>query len=245
MQNRFHFTSAVVQAAQTIIKRRKVAMNKVLCPVFCLLLGFGCTGPSPDRHVNYSERDINGNVFKRIHVTPGAVRTVCIQPDPIQPEMAFIAMPLQKQLTAKGYKVVATPDEAVHTMRLHINVLDTEYKPAPNKNGLMAPNVGWAAGTAVGGAVSGNALHAGLTPGGQVGGVAGLVAGSILSASSKDPNFFAEVDVKISDPISGEQHTVRGVRWHLIKDYNNPEVRQVVNQMAANNIANKIAALMP
>jgi hypothetical protein len=220
-------------------------MNKVLCLVSCLLLGFGCTGPSPDRHVNYSERDINGNVFKRIRVTPGAVRTVCIQSDPIQPEMASIAMPLQKQLTEKGYKVVATPDEAVHTMRLHINVLGTEYKPAPNKNSSMAPNVGWAAGTAVGGAVSGSALHAGLTPGGQVGGVAGLVVGSILSDRSKAPNFFAEVDVKISDPISGEQHTVRGVHWHLLKDYNNPEVRQVVNQMAADNIANKIAALMP
>lgn len=221
--------------------------NKVLCLVTCLLLGFGCTGPNPNRHVNYSYRDINGNQFKRIHVVPGAVRTVYIQPDPAQPEMALVVKPLEEKLAARGYKIVATPDEAVHTMRLHINVFGTEFKPDPNKNSPMAPHAGWAGGTAVGGAVSGNALHAATTTGGAVGGVAGLVLGSLLSAGSnpKGPLFYTEVDVRISDPVSGEQHTARGNIWTLNKNYNDPKVRQKTHQMMADDLAAKIAALMP
>jgi hypothetical protein len=247
LQNRFYFTSAVVQATQTIIKRREVAMNKVLCLVFCLLLGFGCTGPAPDRHFNYSYRDINGNEFKRIHVTPGAVRTLCIQPDPTQPEMALIVKPLEEKLTVKGYTVVASPDKAEHTMRLHLNVFGTEKKSAPDKNSPLAPNVGWAAGTAIGGAASGNALHAGLTTGGQVGGVTGLVVGSILSAGSKPkgPLFYSEVDVKISNPASGEQHTARGETWQFYKDPKDPAVMKDMQRLVANALANKVAMLLP
>ncbi|MFA5183737.1 MAG: complement resistance protein TraT [Syntrophales bacterium] len=212
-----------------------------------MLLGFGCGTPNPDRHVNYSYRDIKGNQFKRIHVMPGAVRTVCIQMDPAQPEMALVVKPLEEKLAAKGYKVVTSPDEAVHTMRLHLNVFGTEPKPAQDKNSPLAPNVGYAAGTAIGGAASGSALHAATTTGGAIGGVSGLVLGSLLSAGSKPkgPLFYTEVDVRISDPVSGEQHTARGKTWRLLKDYNNPEVRQKVHQMAADDLADKVAALMP
>ncbi len=220
---------------------------KVMWLLICLLAILGCAGPNPDRHVNYSYRDINGNQFRRIHVVPSAVRTVCIQPDSAQPEMALIVKSLEEKLTARGYKIVATPDEAVHTMRLHINMFGTEFKPDPNKNSPMAPHVGWAGGTAVGGAVSGNALHAATTTGGAVGGITGLVLGSLLNAGSnpKGPLFYTEVDVKISDPVSGKQHTARGKTWRLLKDYNDPEVRQKVQQTAADDLADRIAALMP
>jgi hypothetical protein len=208
--------------------------KKLMSLVFCLLLGFGCAH-DPNRPVNY----------KFIKVVPGAVRTVCIQPDPSQAEMALVVKPLEEKLTARGYKVVATPDEAVHTMRLHLNLFGTELKR--NKNGSMAPDVGWAAGTAVGGAASGNALHAGLTSGGQVGGVAGLVVGSILSAGShpKGPLFYADVDVRISDPASGEQHTVRGETWRFFKDPKDPAVMKDMQRLVADDLVNKIAALMP
>lgn len=223
--------------------------EKAMSLVICLLLGFGCTGPYPDRHTNYSYRDIKGNEFKRIHVTRGAVRTVCVQPDPSQPEMALVVKPLEEKLMARGYKVVATPDEAVHTMRLHLNAFGTEPELKPKSDiGLDMPGMMSATGTTVGGAVSGSALHAATTTGGAVGGVSGLVLGTLLSAGSKPqkgPMFYAEADVRISDLASGEQHSARGKTWRLLKDYNDPEVRQKVQQMAADDLANRIAALMP
>jgi len=222
-------------------------MNKVVHLVICLLLVIGCTGPYPDRRVNYSYKDIKGNEFKRITVVPGAVRTVCIQPDLAQPELTLVVKPLEEKLAARGYKIVASPDEAVHTMHLHLNAFGTETELKPSENGSMVPNVGYAAGTAIGGAVSGSALHAATTTGGAIGGVTGLVLGTLLSAGSKPkgPLFYTEVDVRISDPVSGEQHTARGKVWRLLQDYHNPEVRQKVNQMAADTLADKVAALMP
>ena len=81
----------------------------------CLLFGLGCAHTSDPNRLVY---------YKHLKVVPGAVRTVCIQPDPAQPEMALIVKPLKEKLTARGYQIVATPDEAVHTLRLHLNVFD-------------------------------------------------------------------------------------------------------------------------
>jgi hypothetical protein len=230
--------------------------NKLLCLAIYLLLGFGCAH-DPNRPINY----------KFIKVVPGAVRTVCIQPDPSQPEMALVVKPLEEKLEARGYKIVASPAEAVHTLRLHLRLFDifganeeaaravaSGYKRpsgplqgAPYKDSPLAPNVGYAAGTAIGGAASGSALHAATTTGGAVGGVAGLVVGSILSAGSqpKGPFFYADLDVRISDPVSGEQHTVRGETWQFFKDPKDPTVMKDMERLAANDLANKIAALMP
>lgn len=152
-------------------------MNKVMCLLIVLLFGLGCATADPNRPVYY----------RHVKVVPGAVRTVCIQPDPAQPEMALIVKPLEKKLASRGYKIVATPNEAVHTMRLKLKVFDTyltvsEAKQAaasdyqstvgPNKNSpRIAPGIGSATGTAVGGAASGSALHAARTPGGLAGGL--------------------------------------------------------------------------
>ena len=104
--------------------------------------------------------------------------------------------------------------------------------------------MGAAAGTAVGGAVSGNVLHAATTTAGAAGGIAGLVVGSLLSSEPKGKMFYGAVDVKISDPASGVQHTVVGTRVQG-KDPNDPQVRQAMQQLAAEDLANKIAELMP
>ena len=193
-------------------------VKTVMCLAIPLFLVFGCAH-DPNRPVYY----------KNIKVIPGAVRTVCLQPDPTQPEMALIIKPLTEKLEARGYQIVPTPDEAVHTLHLHITEFGTELKPNPRKNN--ATGITEATGTAVGGAVSGSALHAASTTGGVVGGFAGLILGSVLSAGApKGPLFYAGVDVRISDPVSGEQHTVRGKTWRFLKDPNDPEVMKQVQQ---------------
>jgi hypothetical protein len=69
----------------------------------------------------------------------------------------------------------------------------------------------------------------------------------MLSAKSKGPLFYAGVDVKISDQDSGEQHTVLGTRVWLGKGKNpsDPEVIKAMQQLAAEDITNKMAGLMP
>jgi hypothetical protein len=196
---------------------------------------------------------------ENIRLSPGAERTVCIQPDPTQPEMALIVKPLEKRLKAKGYKIVATPDEAVHTIRLHINVFGIyatseeaekaavigSHTGSNYPTGSRPPGVAHAAGTAVGGAASGNVLHAATTTGGAVGGVVGMVVDSLLSSGSTSGKlFYAAVDVRISDPVSEMQHTVLGTRVRPL-DPNNPMLRSGLEQMAAHDLAYKVAALMP
>jgi hypothetical protein len=204
-----------------------------MCLAICLLFGCGCAH-DPHRPVYY----------KNIKVVPGAVRTVCIQPDPTQPEMALVVKPLEEELTARGYKIMATPEEAVHTIRLHLTVFGTELKERPGKGN--APGMMEATGTVVGGAVSGNALHAATTTGGAAGGLAGLVLGGLLNAgSSKGPFFYAGVDVRISDLVSGEQHTIRGMTWKLLKDPNDPKLLPLMQKIAGEDLANKVAELMP
>jgi hypothetical protein len=232
-----------------------MVMNKVMCLLICLLFAFSCSTPNVKRPVDY----------KSIRVIPSAVRTVCIQPDPTQPEMPLVVKPLEEKLSSRGYKVVATPDEAVHTIRLHLTLFDTfrtgneaarvaasGYKRSSgslqgdSKNSAMAPHVGWAGGTAVGGAVSGNVLHAGTTTGGAVGGIAGSVLGSLLSVGNpKGPFLYANIDVRISDPVSGEQHTVIGAKWQCLKDPDDPAVMKNMQRLVADDLASKIAALMP
>lgn len=200
-----------------------------------LLLGFGCTGPYSDIRVSYPERD--GNEFKRINIVPGAVRTICIQPDPAQPEMALIVKPLEDKLAAKGYKIMATPDEAVHTMRLHLNVFGTERKPVSQNAPLVSAAV-------IGNAAATPSIG---TTAGAAGGLGGLVLATILSAGSKPkgPLFYAEVDVRISDPAAGQQHTVQKATWQFYKDPRDPAVMKDMKPLVAEDLANKVAPLMP
>ncbi len=222
----------------------------LLCLLFCLLFVFGCASANPDRRIPYES----------VRVKPStAARLICILPDPAQPEMALIVKPLEEKLAARSYKIVAAPGEAAYTMRLHLNVFgkylslaDAERATAASyssyRRSAATPATSLAAtGSAVGGAVSGSALHAASTTGGAIGGAAGLVVGALLSAGSnpKGPIFYSAVDVQITGAAMRKQHTVVPSMWRFLKDPNDPKVIQEIQQDAADDLATKIAAMMP
>jgi hypothetical protein len=223
--------------------------KKEICLLLCLVLGFGCT-------------TVQTEMTKRITIAPAAERTICIQTDPAITEMAQIIIPLETELGSKGYRIVATPEQAAYTLRLElVNFGLRGRPPVPQAsppagpvegNGFgerpmrqSAPVVGSAAGTAIGGAVSGSALHAGLTTGGAVGGLAGLGVGLLLGGGSS-PNyepFIGKVNVSIIDSLLRQpaQQTELTARAKVRKESQIPAAQKAV----AEKLAAQIAALMP
>ena len=176
----------------------------------CLLLGLGCT-------------PVNSRISQQITVAPAAERTICIQTKPAVAETVLITKPLAKNLAAKGYQVVETPEQAAYNMHLNIVAFGLRGSPPSTYSG---PVVGSAAGHALGGAT---------------GSLVGFGLGRLLSGSKSVP-FIGKVEVSISTPPSSEpQQTVISAWARVYKEHQEPKVRQAV----ANKLAGKIAALMP
>lgn len=241
-----------------MIRNETMITRKMLCLATCLLLGFGCGG-------------VHTKSAGQIALAPASERTVCIQTDPAKPYTDVLVQPLAAQLASKGYRIVATPEEASYIMRLRLAAFglnasrpSTDSGPSvglvaesalgKGSNVGNAPLVLGATGTAIGGAASGSVLHAARTTGGTVGGLAGLGAGLIFNALS-GPNtdhrnelrnlhvpFNGEVDVSITESSSGRQQATVLAAWQKVKrEGQTPAAREAV----VNKLAAQIAALMP
>ncbi|MCK9377388.1 MAG: complement resistance protein TraT [Syntrophobacterales bacterium] len=231
--------------------------KKALCLLFCLVFSFGCGG-------------VNTKSAGQITLAPAASRTVCIQTDPAKPDTAVLVQPLEAQLRSKGYRIVATPQEAAYTIRLRLAAfglnarrpstdagpsvgLVAESSSGKGSNVGNAPLVLGSTGTAIGGAVSGSSLHAARTTGGAVGGFAGLGAGLVIGSLLGGPSgpdfktnlhvpFNAEVDIIITDSSSGQQQATVLAAWKKVsREGQAPAAREDV----VNKLAGQIAALMP
>jgi hypothetical protein len=218
--------------------------KKMVCLLDCLFLGFGCGG-------------VHTKSAGQITLAPAAVKTVC---DPAKPYMAVLVQPLEAQLASKGYRVVATPEEASYTVGLRLAAFglnagrpSTDSGPGASGNGSSAgsaPAVLSTTGTVIGGAASGSALHAARTTGGAVGGLAGLVLGSLLGSNPDHRNelrylhvpFNGEVDVSIIESSSERQQAAVLAAWKQVKKEAQASAarEEVVNKLAA-----QIASSMP
>jgi hypothetical protein len=181
--------------------------KEVLCLVICLLPCFGCAASAP------SVPSVETEITNQIIIASAKERTVFIQTDPAIAETAQIVRPLEKELEAKGYRIVSTPKQAGYTLRLELPYFGLRGRPpaaqsakpakvsegnaseeptkAERASGQSAPGAGSAAGfgsaigTAAGSAASTGNVFRTTSAGGSAGGLIGFGAGMVLGGLLK------------------------------------------------------------
>lgn len=192
---------------------RVVGKLIALAPIILCLLG-GCAP-----YVATQQSD-------KLTIPPTVEKNIFIQADWAGAEIGLIRKPLEEMLTAKGYKLLAAPNQTAYTMKLHL--LDFELRGEFEKKKGSIAHVGTTAA----------ALSAS-----SASGAAGYGAASLFFGGSSREPFVGRVEIVISSPSAPEeeQDTVLSAVAKISNQNQEPSARQAV----AHALAKKIAALMP
>ncbi|EOC0003245.1 complement resistance protein TraT [Cronobacter turicensis] len=174
------------------MKKNKLAAVGVTLSVV-LLCGCGAMSTA----VKKRNLDVKTQMSETIWLEPSSERTVYLQVrNTSDKDMSELQAILAKDLTAKGYSVTASPDEAYYWVQA--NVLKAEKMDLRQAQGLLSSGYeGAVTGAALGAGITAyNSTSAGATLGvGLASGLIGLAADAMV----EDTNYTMVTDLQISE----------------------------------------------
>lgn len=172
-------------------------MQKAMCGLLALALVLGLAGCAHTvKAVENAKLQTNVKMKDSIFLTPGLGKTVYVRVTNTSSvdDGGVIDATVRQQLTAKGYEIVASPENAAYTLQANVLYFD-KAKQGMTPDGMLAGGAGGALAGAVLGGRGIKGPMAGALIGSMVGSLAGAAVGSLIHVDT----FLGAIDLQLGE----------------------------------------------